>query len=443
MLRFSWGARLTAKGCMSALPYLAGFSLGGMTTPNDSRWMRQRRTVLATTLVLAFGMLSSGIGAQSSDSVRTVRTSSDERSHTVKPGDTLWALAEQYLGDGLLWRSIARRNAIPVTSAAIVPIKVGQLLVIPPRSALPDAVAASSAGELVVPQMALAPALRDTAASAVLHIDQLLAERAKRRVGLVTSEEYALAKDSGDAETVFRREVPSVESAERKAGILLAGTTATPRRAEFESAPFDISKELLAGTGRVLARIGSDTEGRVLRMDRIEIAPPRNGRYRVGDRLVVVRLADDWGRRVAVPTGVVEVVTAPEGKAPVQAVVRAQVGSIEPGQRLVAALGDPAPRNAAVRLSTPDISTTVVWLDQSENIPTLQSFVLLGAGEPQGVKAGDEFALYMVGARRQEQLIATVRVVRVVGTSSAAVMTRQYAPGIKPGVIARRFARTP
>ena len=181
----------------------------------------------------------------------------------------------------------------------------------------------------------------------------------------------------------------------------------------------------------------------MLRMDRVEVVAPRGSRYRVGDRLVVVRVTEDWGRKVAVPTGVVEVVSAPEGKLPIQAVVRAQTGTIEPGQRLVVAAGDPAPRNAAVRLPTADLETRVIWLDPAENIPTLQSYVLLGIGEPEGVRAGDEFALYAVGARRQEQLIATVRVVRTVGNTSAALMTRQYAPGIKPGVIARRYAKTP
>jgi hypothetical protein len=69
--------------------------------------------------------------------------------------------------------------------------------------------------------------------------------------------------------------------------------------------------------------------------------------------------------------------------------------------------------------------------------------MLLGAGESEGVRAGDEFALYGGGAGRREQLIATVRVVRTGSRTSAALMTRQYAPGVALGVVARRYAKAP
>ena len=443
MLRSTWSARLFPKGRDVALRFSVISGDVDTMTRRTHQQEQPRWMALAISLGLALCVLPAGALAQSADSVRVIPAGADERMHTVKPGDTLWELAEQYLGDGLLWRAIARRNGIAVTSASIVPIKVGQVLVLPPRGSLPDEVATAAAGELAVPQMALAPALRDTSPSAVLHVDQVLAERAKRRLGLVSGEEYALAKDVGESETVFRRERPTVESAERKAGIMAAAASASPRRAEFEAAPFVLAKDDLAAAGHVVRRIGADVEGRLLRTDRVEIDAGRGARYSVGDRLVVVRLTTDHGQFVAVPTGVVEVVSASNGTGPIQAVVRAQSGTIEPGQRLVKSVGEPAARSIAARLVTPDITTTVTWLDRSESLPTLQSYMLLGAGESEGVRAGDEFALYGGGAGRQEQLIATVRVVRTGARTSAALMTRQYAPGVALGVVARRYAKAP
>lgn len=400
---------------------------------------------LAATLVLALALPCGVLFAQPADTMRTIQVGAEERTHEVKVGDTLWELAEQYLGDGLLWRVIARRNNIVVASSVIVPIKVGQRLVIPLRSAVPEMQTGMAAGELAVPQMALAPALRDTSPSAVLHIDELLAERAKRRIGLVGGAEYALAKDSAEGETVFRREVPSVEAVARTTSVMLAARAPSPRRAEFESAPFEIGKASLAMAGHIVRRLGTTTtDGRLLRNDRVEVVAGPKGRFAVGDRLVAFRISNAWrSHQIAVPAGILEVVAASEGTTPMEAVVRAQTGTIEPGQLLIVAEGDPAARNTAVRLATPDIEASVMWLDPAQGIPTLQSFMMLGAGAEQGVRPGDEFAVYAKGKGVNEQMFATVRVVRTGTTTSAALMTRQYAPGVHTGAIARRYAKVP
>lgn len=406
---------------------------------------RQLATGLAVTLGLSLGAFPNELRAQATEVTAVTQATADERSHLVKPGDTLWELAEQYLGDGLLWRAIARRNDIAVTSASIVPIKVGQMLVIPPKGATVDVRAGAADGELAVPQMALAPALRDTATSGILQIDQLLAERARRRAKLVADADYAAAKDSMEVQTVFYRELPTVEAAERAAGILTAGRAPSPRRAEFESAPFEAGREAMEGAGKLVRRLGTMEDGRIVRTDRVEVEVPPQRAYATGDRLIVFRIADGGSRssQVAVPTGVLEVVGVVMGSSRVHAVVRSQTGTIEIGQRVMAAVGDPADRAVAVRLASPDLETTVTWLDQTEAIPTLQSFLMLGVGAQQGARAGDEFALYAKGPENREQLLATVRVVRTGTVTSAALLTRQYASGVKLGVVARRFAKAP
>lgn len=50
------------------------------------------------------------------------------KTHTVKRGDTLWALAKKYLGSGLKWTRIAKFNGIKGTL-----IRTGQVLKIPEK----------------------------------------------------------------------------------------------------------------------------------------------------------------------------------------------------------------------------------------------------------------------------------------------------------------------
>lgn len=50
------------------------------------------------------------------------------KTHTVKRGDTLWALAKKYLGSGLKWTRIAKLNGIKGTL-----IRTGQVLKIPEK----------------------------------------------------------------------------------------------------------------------------------------------------------------------------------------------------------------------------------------------------------------------------------------------------------------------
>ncbi len=53
--------------------------------------------------------------------------------HTVYPGDNLWSIAQQYLGDGNRWREIADANGLANPSL----LKVGQKLTIPGASQAP------------------------------------------------------------------------------------------------------------------------------------------------------------------------------------------------------------------------------------------------------------------------------------------------------------------
>jgi hypothetical protein len=184
---------------------------------------------------------------------------------------------------------------------------------------------------------------------------------------------------------------------------------------------------------------------RIQLADEVEITAPSGVTLAVGDRLVAVR---DGGRlregvTVAVPTGVLQVTQVDAGK-PVRAVVRSESAVVEEGEALLMLEGAPAPVDLrATREGGADVETVVAWLDAAELLPTLQSYLLLGAGEAQGVKAGEEFALVQKNAAGADERIALVRVVRSGALGSSAVVMGQSLPKIAAGVTARRIARVP
>jgi hypothetical protein len=279
-----------------------------------------------------------------------------------------------------------------------------------------------------------------------------LVNRGVSRIGLVDQGGQAASRKSSEVETVFHRDMPDAAEAERRTRAALRPNTPVPRRAELESAPFLVTEAELAAAGRVDQRLGSRTDfpadypQRAIKTDQVTLVAPAGVTYKVGDRLVAITTQayqSSKAPRIAIPTGVLVVTRAEPGK-PALAELDRQMGRVEQGQRVVAAPTASAEWLTATALSAPDLTTTVRWLDADELLPTLQSFLLLGAGASQGLKAGDEIALYrQAEGTATEGLVATVRVVRVDRETSAAVVTRQYVPEIAVGLTARRFAKAP
>ncbi|HEY0931994.1 MAG TPA: LysM peptidoglycan-binding domain-containing protein [Gemmatimonas sp.] len=277
-------------------------------------------------------------------------------------------------------------------------------------------------------------------------------DRATVRVGLVNSGEQAASRKASEALTVFHRDIPDAAEAERRALAAMNPNTPVPRQGEYDAAPFLITDAQRAAAGQIVRRRGaSEATGhdayptRAIKTDEVELAAGTAGAYTVGQRLVAFSeyRSVDGKTVVAIPAGVLEVTQVEAGR-PALAIVRRQSGRIEGGQRVLTASGEPAPRSVAQRLETPDVSTTVRWLERTELLPTLQSYLVLDAGSDKGLKAGDEIALYHQPAGNPaEKLTATVRVVRVDGASSTAIILRQYGHEIATGMAARRFAKAP
>lgn len=277
-----------------------------------------------------------------------------------------------------------------------------------------------------------------------------LLSNAPRRIGLVDNADLVSARPRGESPTVFLLRPPDASVLAAAARAVVLHAEIAPRRGEYEAAPFPIADAKWEGAGRLLARL--DAAGvamanatRMQLADDVEIVAPLGARLSVGDRLVAVRRGAPLasGQSMGVPSGILQVTRADAGKA-IHATVRSLSGVMEQGDALYPVEGSAAPvaappQNVAGR----DVETSVSWIDANASLPTLQSFVLLAAGQSQGVKAGEEFALYRRASTGAEDRIAVVRVVRVGASGSTAIVVRQSLPEIAFGARARRIARMP
>ena len=429
------------------------------------------------------------------------------RSHVVKAGETLWSLAARYYGDGHQWQALARRNGIPITNDPPLKVgmrlsvpsrptirgaKAAEVAAAPADSTVPKA-ALAKAGEGTLPTpepastrapagslaaqtagrgnagaaggsrggAALKPAPAPAATANTAQRDTgranltpttgtIMGERAVRRVGLTDQETAMNSRKPSEVETVFHRDLPDAAEAERRTRAVLRPNTPTPRVAEFLSAPFVAAERTLEALGRISARVGSPNtpdsyRQRAIKTDEVEVQAPAKQAYKVGDRLLSFGSPEpiDKGLVVVLPTGVLEVVKAEPGK-PALAVVHRQSGRIEAGQLLLASPTVSAPWVKAVRLENPDVPTSIKWLDPQEAQPTLQSYLVIGAGSAKGLTAGDELAIYRrIAKGTSETIAATARVVRVERDYATAVITKQYQTDIAVGLPVRRFAKAP
>ena len=281
----------------------------------------------------------------------------------------------------------------------------------------------------------------------VIKAERLLT-RGAARIGLVDNAELRAARKSRDQSTIFL--MHSGGESVTGASTVSYHAPVAPRRGEYASAPFPVDEPRWQSAGRVQRRVDDAgpsrfEDARMQLADEVIIAPPSGVTLAVGDQLVSVKRAGTTanGTPVAFPTGVLEVISVGDGRL-VRAFVRSESGVIEQGQALFPVEGNAAPVGQAL-VSSPsgDVQTTVSWIETTAVMPTLQSFVLLTAGEAQGVKAGDLFALVRRADSGKQERLAVVRVVRVARNGSAAIIIKHDAVGVDRGLTALRVSRVP
>jgi len=256
-----------------------------------------------------------------------------------------------------------------------------------------------------------------------------------------------------DVSTIFQGHAYDPVETEEAVLAVLPARKARPRNSEYASAPYAVAPTTVLQAGAVGRRAGSAGASfrgieRFVLVDEAEITLPSGTPAVVGARFVSVdaEVLLKPSAQMVSPTGVFEVVKAEAGR-PVVARVIQQTGRIEEGQKLLPLEGNAIGSDVALivvpRAATAP-ETEVVWVAGDALLPSVQSFLMLGAGEREGVKAGDQFALVKrqgLGPDAVEQRVALVRVVRVTAFGSTAIVIRQDQPGISVGGAARLVGR--
>lgn len=330
-------------------------------------------------------------------------------SHTVQPGETLWGLAERYLGDPFLWPQIYRLNTDVVEDPHwIFPGEVLRLVAAEGVAAVPEAPPGT--------QTAAAPAAGEYDLPAFAQRRQALQAGALR----TAAEEAYHRLRPGE----YHSSIWLTEGAELSAGRMLGAVTPP--------------------------QIGYIREGSPAPLyGRVGVAAPDGGSYAIGDTLLVFQR--DIGVRgfgdLVVPTGLVRVTDRSDQQH--LAEVIAVYGAIRYGQEVIPAAGfDPGPKAAPVPV-TDSLQGAVLGTQQTRLLTEPMSRLLINVGREQGVAPGDVFQLMRVPGPRpsaafsEADLMAEGQVVRVGARSATLLLTRILSPSIAAGSIARRVGRLP
>lgn len=330
--------------------------------------------------------------------------------HTVKPGDTLWDIARFYLKDPFRWPDVFHANTDIVKNPHW--IYPGQVLTID-GAVVKDEVAA--------------------------RVDS---------TGFVVTRIQTRAQEP----TVFSDGAP-LRSAATIGGIEKAPAL-TVRPGEFEAAPYVVASDRPLGAGKLLGGVdtpalGLNSDAGYRIYDRLYVTPPAGTTFRVGDRVVVARTHDDLPDvgTIIEPTGILRIDSvATHGPAIAELV--SQFGAVVPDQIVVPVGRSFEPTTQRPIGGTYPISAKLLWIKGTPELPSVQTYVLLGAGERAGIRPGDEFTLYDDAASKRIPGVApvataTIKVVRVTPQASTGIIVDQTQPQVHTGMPTRLTARMP
>lgn len=336
--------------------------------------------------------------------------------HTVRSGDTLWGLAQHYLGDPFLWPEIYRLNTMVVEDPHwIYPGEVLRL-------------SGSEAVSAVPPDTTATPATpTDTTAQA--------------------PDTTPAAPPVAFKGPVRRQEEPTISP--------LALAAQKPlRRGEFYSSGF-LTEGRKLPFGRLLGGItpsqirASDAGAAITLFTTVAVQPPAGVTYQIGDSLLVGELAgrfDGYGEAFR-PTGLLRITGTPGGK--YLATVLAVYGPIRPGHRVLPAEHFPEVGDAAAEAVSDGVRATVLGGPEPQELKGMQDVLFLDKGGKDGVAPGDVFEVRRTphttasGAVRTDELMAVLQVVRVGEHTATTRILRVVSPDIAVGTAARQTGKLP
>jgi LysM repeat protein len=330
--------------------------------------------------------------------------------HTVKPGDTLWDIAKYYLKDPFRWPEVFHANTDIVKNPHW--IYPGQILTIDGAAVKPEIAARVDSSGFIVAQ---------------------IQTRAK-------------------APTVFAERDNSVQ--ERMVAENRVPPALTVRQGEYDAAPYVVAGAADPASGQVIGPVdvpalGLTSDAGYRTFDRIYITAPPGMPLSVGQQLVVARTGStivDVGH-VVEPTGIIRVDSVAAGNRGIAVIVR-QFSAITQGQRIVAPGRSFEATTTRPVVGSYPVRAKLLWIQGSPRLPSVQTYLVLGAGEAQGVRIGDQFTLFddrtfSDGTQAPLASTASITVVRVTPTTATGIVEHQTQPEIRVGMPMRLTARMP
>jgi hypothetical protein len=414
-----------------------------------------RRTTISRSRIgvtLAAALLVSAAAARAQDTLQVPAQQPPEQPqvqgqvHVVAQGETLWGLAQQFLGDPLLWPEIYRLNTALIEDPHwIFP---GEQLVLGGAPAAAP-VAAAAAPDTMAPQ----PAAPEPATPGVLSDTTQVAGQPPVEAPAVEAPAPPPPVASSDfsSPTVFARRA-------HRAGAITLGAVGGDayryrpvRRGEFYSAGF-LTEDTSFPWGKVVGDPNEDPTERsaetssVSIYQRVLLEAPAGATYQPGDSLLVARLGREvpgWGN-VVVPAGIVRV-THTRGQEVLGEVVQ-QFGRVVDG--LVAVPLEPFHDPGMVTPQPVDngLETSVIAARDVHAVPDQQNIIFLDAGRTQGVSLGDVFEVRQTASSAPTgvaQPVALLEIVHVRDRSSSGLIVQIYEPGLQPGQPAQLVRKMP
>ena len=348
-------------------------------------------------------------------------TASAPATHIVAPGETLWALAGQFLGDPLLWPEIYRLN----TSIVEDPhwIYPGEELRLTPEGGEPAAAPVTQQSYTVTPQA-------DTTRQAAAQNQQ--------------------PTGSLNGPTIFAQGPPRAATTTALQA-LGARSYRAVRDGEYYSSGFLTEGQAL-GSGRILGNMRTFSAARSRSganlYEDVVVAPPSGDVLQAGDLLLAFRRGDevaDFGQ-IVVPTGLLKV-KGPEGDRYSATVVR-MFGHVESNQELLKIQPFAMSGNQRAQVVTDGMTGRVIRMRDPHEVAQRQGILFLDKGANDGVKLGDMFQIFRVRVDEEhgaalEQDQARVVIVNTRAATSTAIIVELYRGDIGPQSSARQVRRMP
>jgi len=351
-----------------------------------------------------------------------------QRTHTVRPGDTLWDLAQTYLGDPFRWPEIYRRNTETVKD---------------PHWIYPDQVLIISGDVAPTPGTPAdvdAPAMADTMAVAdTMAAPDEMAQPVyvQKPMTIFNPDRFRVVRGTRDTRTLRTREE-------------------AVRAGDYLRAPFLTDAGGLQGVGSVDATTSADGVGITLSQrpiqiyDRIHVQLPTGAQGVRDERFLTFVYGETIAGegRVVVPTGVIRLTSnAVSGRA--EAVLTGKFTDVYQGHHVMP-LDTLTPRPgvfpARVEFGT---RTALIWMYDEPVLPGIGQQVIFAAGSGDGLVPGDQITLQRDlgndsrGVPLPPEDIAVAQVTRVTQWGASAIVLATADGGTVTGMAARVTAKMP